>query len=135
MTLWGIEDHWLWLIAAALLAIAEMLIPGVFLIWIGVAALVTGVLALLLQGPDAAGVGLGDAFDPAVLTTTLASSTGLLLAARIVLVVVAGLVGHRLVAPVDAAPPTGERAVVTAAALALGLGDAWGGWRTRGRPA
>ncbi|GJG84873.1 hypothetical protein tb265_00540 [Gemmatimonadetes bacterium T265] len=26
-------------------------------------------------------------------------------------------------------------AVVTAAALALGLGDAWGGWRTRGRPA
>ena len=26
-------------------------------------------------------------------------------------------------------------AVVTAAALALGLGDTWGGWRTRGRPA
>lgn len=26
-------------------------------------------------------------------------------------------------------------AVLTAAALALGLGDAWGGWRTRGRPA
>lgn len=26
-------------------------------------------------------------------------------------------------------------AVVTAAALALGLGDSWGGWRTRGRPA
>ncbi len=44
----GLADHWLWMIAGALLAIAEMLVPGVFLIWIGVAALFTGVLALLL---------------------------------------------------------------------------------------
>lgn len=48
MTLYGLEDHWLWLIAAAVLGIAEMLVPGVFLIWLGVAALVTGVVALLL---------------------------------------------------------------------------------------
>jgi inner membrane protein len=31
-----------------LLGIAEMLVPGVFLIWIGAAAVLTGVLALLL---------------------------------------------------------------------------------------
>jgi len=44
----GLADHWLWMIAGALLAIAEMLVPGVFLIWIGAAAALTGVLALLL---------------------------------------------------------------------------------------
>ncbi len=81
------------------------------------ALLVGSVLALVLQGPDAAGVGVGAALDPAVLATTTGSPTGLLLAARIVLVLVAGLVGRRLVAAEDAAPPTGERAVVTAAAL------------------
>lgn len=44
----GLADHWLWLIAGALLATAEMLVPGVFLIWIGAAAVLTGLLALLL---------------------------------------------------------------------------------------
>ncbi|UVO53320.1 NfeD family protein [Sphingomonas sp. SUN039] len=44
----GLADHWLWMIAGALLGIAEMLLPGVFLIWIGAAAVLTGVLALLL---------------------------------------------------------------------------------------
>jgi len=39
---------WAWLIAGAVLAIAEMAIPGVFLIWIGAAALLTGLVALLL---------------------------------------------------------------------------------------
>jgi inner membrane protein len=48
----GLQDHWLWMIAAALLATAEMIAPGVFLIWIGAAALLTGVLALLVPiGP------------------------------------------------------------------------------------
>jgi inner membrane protein len=47
----GLQDHWLWMIAAAVLAIAEMIAPGVFLIWIGAAALFTGVLALLLPIP------------------------------------------------------------------------------------
>ncbi|MES2290567.1 MAG: NfeD family protein [Pseudomonadota bacterium] len=46
--LWGLEAHWLWLIAAGLLGIAEMIAPGVFLIWIGAAALFTGIVALLL---------------------------------------------------------------------------------------
>ncbi len=81
------------------------------------ALLVGSVLALILQGPDAAGVGIGDAFDPTVLATTIASPTGLFLAARVVLVAFAGLVGRRLVAPTGAASPTGERAVVTAVAL------------------
>jgi copper transport protein len=78
------------------------------------ALLVGSVLALLLQGPDGAGVGPGSTLDPTVLATTLASPAGLFLAARVVLVALVGLVGRRLVAPVDAAVPTGERAVVTA---------------------
>ena len=47
----GLADHWLWLIAAAVLGIAEMLVPGVFLMWIGLAALVTGLLTLVLPLP------------------------------------------------------------------------------------
>lgn len=42
----NLEPHWWWLIAALALAIAEMLVPGVFLIWLGAAALVTGLLTL-----------------------------------------------------------------------------------------
>jgi copper transport protein len=80
------------------------------------ALLVGSVAALVLQGPDGAGVGVSSALDHAVLATTLGSPTGLLLAARIVLVLLAGLVGRRLVAATDAAPATGERAVVTVAA-------------------
>jgi hypothetical protein len=41
----GIEMHWLWLGLGLLLAIGEMVIPGVFLIWMAVAALVTGFTA------------------------------------------------------------------------------------------
>ncbi|MBR0551631.1 NfeD family protein [Stakelama marina] len=37
----------LWLIAAALLGIAELLIPGVFLVFVALAAGITGVLTLL----------------------------------------------------------------------------------------
>ena len=44
----GLADHWLWMMAAALFAIGEMVIPGVFLIWIAAAALLTGIVALLL---------------------------------------------------------------------------------------
>ncbi len=40
--------HWHWLIVAAILVGAEMLVPGYFLIWIGVAAGLTGVLSLAL---------------------------------------------------------------------------------------
>ncbi len=41
----GIELHWIWLGLGLLLAIGEMTIPGVFLIWMAGAALVTGLLA------------------------------------------------------------------------------------------
>ena len=39
---WG----WVWLIGGLALAAAEMLLPGVFLIWLGGAALFTGALTL-----------------------------------------------------------------------------------------
>jgi inner membrane protein len=47
----ALQDHWLWLIAAAVLGIAELIVPGVYLIWIGLAALITGIAALLLPLP------------------------------------------------------------------------------------
>jgi membrane protein implicated in regulation of membrane protease activity len=43
----GWEPHWLWLLAAAALGIAELIVPGVFLIWIAAAAACTGLLTLL----------------------------------------------------------------------------------------
>jgi membrane protein implicated in regulation of membrane protease activity len=49
-----LEPHWWWLILALVLGIAEIIVPGVFLIWIGAAAFVTGVLALMLPLPAAA---------------------------------------------------------------------------------
>ncbi|HLL58596.1 MAG TPA: NfeD family protein [Allosphingosinicella sp.] len=42
-----IELHWLWLIAAALLASAEIIAPGIFLIFLAAAAAFTGLGALL----------------------------------------------------------------------------------------
>jgi inner membrane protein len=44
----AIGAPWLWLIGGVLLGIAEMVIPGVYLMWIGGAAVLTGVIALLL---------------------------------------------------------------------------------------
>lgn len=44
----GIEPHWFWLGLGLLLAIGEMTIPGVFLIWMAAAALVTGLVAWLV---------------------------------------------------------------------------------------
>lgn len=49
-----LEAGWLWMIGGVLLLIAEVVAPGFFLIWIGAAALVTGVFALLF-GIGAAG--------------------------------------------------------------------------------
>ena len=40
----GIEPYWLWLSLGLLLAALEMAVSGVYLIWIAVAALVTGAL-------------------------------------------------------------------------------------------
>lgn len=44
----GYEPHWLWLALGVLLAVAEMVIPGVFLIWLAGAAILTGILAFVL---------------------------------------------------------------------------------------
>ena len=45
----GIGAHWLWITFGLLLAALEILVPGVFLIWFAVAAIVTGVLTGLLD--------------------------------------------------------------------------------------
>lgn len=52
------EPHWLWLIAAVLLGIAELFVPGVFLIFLAAAAALTGVAALILDIPIAAQLAL-----------------------------------------------------------------------------
>lgn len=44
----SIEHPYLWLALGLFLVAAEMLVPGLFLFWLGVAALITGVLAWAL---------------------------------------------------------------------------------------
>jgi membrane protein implicated in regulation of membrane protease activity len=43
-----LDVHWWWLAFGLLLAIAEIVIPGVFLIWLSFAALITGIIAWLV---------------------------------------------------------------------------------------
>lgn len=53
ITAWAetLTAFWVWMIAAALLMIAELAAPGTYLIWLGLAALATGlVLALVSLG-------------------------------------------------------------------------------------
>lgn len=47
----GLEPHYWWLLAAILLAGAELLVPGAFLIWIAVAAAVTGLVTFTTDVP------------------------------------------------------------------------------------
>ena len=42
----GLDAHWVWLTLGLVLAGAEMLLPGVYLIWLAAAAIITGVLTL-----------------------------------------------------------------------------------------
>ena len=44
---WSEQGGFIWLILAAVLAIAELMLPGVYLTFIAMGAAVTGVLALL----------------------------------------------------------------------------------------
>ena len=44
----ALEPHWFWLALGLVLAIGEMLIPGVFLIWLAGSAIVTGLVAWVL---------------------------------------------------------------------------------------
>jgi membrane protein implicated in regulation of membrane protease activity len=48
----GIEAHWLWLTLGVVLAALEMLVPGVYLLWLGLAAIVTGLLTMALDLSD-----------------------------------------------------------------------------------
>lgn len=43
-----LDTHWWWLIFAVMLGIGEIILPGIFLIWIAVAAAATGLLSFLL---------------------------------------------------------------------------------------
>jgi membrane protein implicated in regulation of membrane protease activity len=43
-----LNGHWAWLALGLLLAVAEIMIPGVFLIWLAGAAIVTGLVAWAL---------------------------------------------------------------------------------------
>jgi membrane protein implicated in regulation of membrane protease activity len=44
-----IEAHWVWLTLGLLLGALEMLVPGVYLIWLALAAIITGVLTGLFD--------------------------------------------------------------------------------------
>ena len=50
MTEWlnSMAPHWAWLTVGVLLCAAEIIAPGFFLVWLGVGAFATGVLAFLL---------------------------------------------------------------------------------------
>lgn len=54
----ALEPHWTWLIVGMLLATAEIIVPGFFLIWFAAAAIVTGMLSFLLPLTGAAQIGL-----------------------------------------------------------------------------
>lgn len=45
----GIDAHWLWALLGLVLLTAEMLLPGVFLLWFGLAALATAVLVFAVD--------------------------------------------------------------------------------------
>lgn len=51
------DDHWIWLSVGVLLCAAEIMAPGFFLVWLGVAAIATGVIAWV--APIGAAVQLG----------------------------------------------------------------------------
>lgn len=44
-----LDAHWWWLVAAVVLAIAEIIAPGIFLIWLAAAAGLTGFLVWLFS--------------------------------------------------------------------------------------
>jgi inner membrane protein len=44
----GLADHWWWLIVAAVLGILEIFVPGIFLVWMAIAAAITGLVAAFL---------------------------------------------------------------------------------------
>ena len=57
MTGIDLDPAWLWLIGGVLLLIAELIAPGYFLMFIGAAAVATGLLAMVLSLPLAVELG------------------------------------------------------------------------------
>ncbi len=51
MSLPELEPHWWWLLGAALLALVEIVLPGVFSIWIAAAAALTAIVVLAFGLP------------------------------------------------------------------------------------
>lgn len=47
----GVESYWIWLIVGLALALLEMVVPGVYLIWLAMAALAIAVLAFVSDPP------------------------------------------------------------------------------------
>ena len=47
--MWGLHDGWLWAIGGLVLLIAEVVAPGFFLVFLGVAAIATGLFTLLFD--------------------------------------------------------------------------------------
>jgi inner membrane protein len=58
MTDLPLDPAWLWLIGGVVLLIAEVIAPGFFLIFIGAAAIVTGLLAMAIGLPIAVQLGV-----------------------------------------------------------------------------
>lgn len=77
-------DYWYWMIAAAVFLVLEILTPGVFFMWIGIAAFITGIVDL--AAPET---------TPAVL--------GMIFA---VLAVISACVGRKLMKKEQSAPST-----------------------------
>ncbi len=48
-TFLGLEGFWIWFILAALLAICEIVVPGIFLIFIAIAAALTGLMVAIFD--------------------------------------------------------------------------------------
>lgn len=48
--MWGVAIHYWWWVLALLLIAGEVLAPGFFLLWIGIAAAVMGILTWVLPG-------------------------------------------------------------------------------------
>lgn len=44
----ALDSHWIWLILAVIFGIGEIVLPGVFLLWIAIAAALTGGITMLL---------------------------------------------------------------------------------------
>lgn len=49
----GIETYWLWIAIGLILALLELVVPGVYLIWLALAALATGLLVFIGDPPVA----------------------------------------------------------------------------------